>query len=192
MGARTPDPSVPSGLGWLQAVRLPLARTKYWLWLRIERHVLRLRGVRVDPSARLVNVRFRGPARVEARCRLMGNPRVELGRDVVVGPDVHVQGDIVVGDRTRIGPRTCMWGRDHGIEPGTPIRSQPHRTEPIRVGADVEIGAGAVLLRGVTVGDGARVGAGAVCTRDVAPGAKVAGSPARPVGAGERASESGG
>ena len=110
----------------------------------------------------------------------MGNPRLRVGRDVRIGPGVHMQGDIALGDRTEIGARVVFWGRDHGIEPGTPIRWQPHRTEPIRIGADVEIGAGALVLRGVVVGDGARIGAGAVCTKDVPAGARVGGAPARP------------
>ena len=162
-------------------LRFYLATAKYQLWLRIERHVLRLRGVHVHPSATLMNVRFAGPAVVEANTRLMGNPRIELGRGVYVGPHVHCQGDIKIGDEAWIGPRVCMWGRDHGIEPGIPIRSQPHRTEPIRIEAGASVGAGSVLLRGVTIGAGARVGAGSVCTRDVAPGGSVAGSPARPL-----------
>ena len=53
---------------------------------------------------------------------------------------------------------------------------------PIRMGDDVWIGAGVLVLPGVTVGDGAILGAGAVVTRDVAPGATVVGNPARPVG----------
>lgn len=41
------------------------------------------------------------------------------------------------------------------------------------------IGSGALLLGGIRIGAGAIVGAGAVVTRDVAPGATVAGVPAR-------------
>jgi bifunctional N-acetylglucosamine-1-phosphate-uridyltransferase/glucosamine-1-phosphate-acetyltransferase GlmU-like protein len=43
------------------------------------------------------------------------------------------------------------------------------------------IGSGATLLGGVRIGCEATVGAGAVVTRDVAPGATVAGNPARPL-----------
>jgi acetyltransferase-like isoleucine patch superfamily enzyme len=43
------------------------------------------------------------------------------------------------------------------------------------------IGSGATILGGVRIGAGATVGAGAVVTADVAPGATVAGVPARPL-----------
>jgi acetyltransferase-like isoleucine patch superfamily enzyme len=50
---------------------------------------------------------------------------------------------------------------------------------PISVGDGAAIGSGAVILGGVRIGAGALVGAGAVVAADVAPGATVAGVPAR-------------
>jgi maltose O-acetyltransferase len=52
---------------------------------------------------------------------------------------------------------------------------------PIRIGRNVWIGGGAIILPGVTLGDDAIVGAGAIVTRDVPVGATVAGNPARPM-----------
>lgn len=47
------------------------------------------------------------------------------------------------------------------------------------IGANVWIGAAALILPGVAVGDDAIVGAGTVVTRDVRSGATVVGNPAR-------------
>lgn len=52
---------------------------------------------------------------------------------------------------------------------------------PIRIGNDVWVGDGSLVLSGVSIGDGAIVAAGAVVTRDVPPFAIVAGNPARVV-----------
>jgi len=46
------------------------------------------------------------------------------------------------------------------------------------VGRLAHIGAGAVLIQGVTVGEGALVGAGAVVLKDIEPWTVVAGNPA--------------
>lgn len=51
--------------------------------------------------------------------------------------------------------------------------------KPIVVGHGVWIGAGAVILPGVTIGEHAVVGAGAIVTKDVPAGVIVAGNPAR-------------
>jgi maltose O-acetyltransferase len=49
----------------------------------------------------------------------------------------------------------------------------------VRIGHNVWIGGGAIVLPGVTVGDDAVIGAGSVVTRDVPPGAVVVGNPAK-------------
>jgi tetrahydrodipicolinate N-acetyltransferase len=52
---------------------------------------------------------------------------------------------------------------------------------PVSIGDRVWIGAGAMVLKGVTIGDGAVVAAGSIVTRDVPPQTLVAGVPAAPV-----------
>ena len=58
-------------------------------------------------------------------------------------------------------------------------RSGLESASPIRIGRDVWIGGGAVVLPGVTIGDRSVVGAGSVVVSDVPPGTVVVGNPAR-------------
>jgi maltose O-acetyltransferase len=86
--------------------------------------------------------------------------------------------EVTIGDRTQIGPAVQIYAADHPRD----VETRPAGLEfgrPVRIGSDVWIGGGAILLPGVTIGDGAVIGAGSVVTRDVAPGVMVAGNPAR-------------
>ena len=65
---------------------------------------------------------------------------------------------------------------DHPEQPA--VRRNVY-AKPIVVGHGVWIGAGAVILPGVTIGEHAVVGAGAIVTKDVPAGVIVAGNPAR-------------
>jgi maltose O-acetyltransferase len=83
-----------------------------------------------------------------------------------------------IGARTQIGPGVQLYAADHPRDTAT-RRAGLELGRPIRIGDDVWIGGGAIILPGITVGDGAIVGAGSVVTRDVAPGQTVVGNPAR-------------
>jgi maltose O-acetyltransferase len=87
--------------------------------------------------------------------------------------------EISIGDRTQIGPAVQIYAADHPRDAET-RRVGLEFGRPVRIGSDVWIGGGAILLPGVTIGDGAMIGAASVVTRDVAPGVTVAGNPARP------------
>lgn len=67
----------------------------------------------------------------------------------------------------------------------SPVGDRHHRPpvdcRPVVIEDDVWIGYNATILKGVRVGAGAVIAPGSVVTKDVAPGATVAGNPARPV-----------
>jgi len=87
---------------------------------------------------------------------------------------------ITIGDGVQVGPYVQVLTPDHPRDPAERATGIEWG-RPITIGANVWIGGGAILLPGITVGDDAIVAAGAVVTRDVAPGATVAGNPARPL-----------
>lgn len=91
---------------------------------------------------------------------------------------------IEIGDDCLIAERVSIRDQDHEIRGVTsiPIRLAGMSVAPVRLGNDVWIGAGAIILKGVTIGDGAVVAANAVVTRDVGLREIVAGVPARVIG----------
>lgn len=88
--------------------------------------------------------------------------------------------DVVIGDKTQVGPAVQILAADHPRNPAHRARGLEFG-RPIRIGCNVWIGGGAIILPGVTIADDAVIGAGAVVTKDVLPGAIVVGNPARPI-----------
>ena len=86
--------------------------------------------------------------------------------------------EVTIGDRTQIGPGVQILAADHPRDAAVRA-SGLEFGRPVRIGHDVWIGGGAIILPGVSVGDGALIGAGSVVTRDVPAGATAFGNPAR-------------
>jgi len=84
---------------------------------------------------------------------------------------------VTVGDYTMFGPGVQI------LTPMHPLDAAARRTteygRPVTIGADVWVGAGALILPGVTVGERTVIGAGSVVTRDVPAGVFAAGNPCR-------------
>ncbi len=85
---------------------------------------------------------------------------------------------VAIGDGTQIGPGVQILTADHPRDPAQ-RRAGLEFGRPVNIGANVWIGAAAIILPGVTIGDDAIIGAGAVVTRDVRAGATVVGNPAK-------------
>ena len=107
-------------------------------------------------------------ARIGARCKIQSHTficdGVEIGDEVFVG-----HGVLFINDKR---PRaTTPDGTLQVEEDWTLLRTVVEQR--------AAIGSGAVIMGGIRIGEGSLVGAGAVVTADVAPGATVAGVPAR-------------
>ena len=108
---------------------------------------------------------------VNANCVLLDPTTIRIGAHVLLAPGVQllsVTHPLRVPDRLRPAAEVAA-GR------------LPYRTHaaPIVVGDAAWLGAGTLVMPGVTIGEGAVIGAGSVVTRDVPPGVLAHGNPCR-------------
>ena len=97
--------------------------------------------------------------------------------DYIIGQGAkftHMTG-IIINKDVRIG-KDCIIR--HNVTIGQGKFNEEGRCYPI-LGDRVDIGAGAIIIGGITVGDDAIIGAGAVVVKDIPAGATVAGNPAK-------------
>jgi len=105
---------------------------------------------------------------------------IRLGRNVFLNFNCIILDvcEVEIGDLSQIGPGVQILTADHPRDPDERARGLEFG-KPVRIGRNVWIGGGAILLPGVIIGDDAVIGAGSVVTRDVPAGATVMGNPAR-------------
>lgn len=93
-------------------------------------------------------------------------------------------GEIFIGDHTMIGPNVTLVTTGHPIRPDLRERIGQY-SEPIHIGRNVWIGAGVIVLPGVTIGDNSVIGANSLVTKDIPADSVAYGSPCkvvRPIG----------
>ena len=109
----------------------------------------------------------------------------DYGSNIELGERVFFNFNCIVLDvcRVRIGDYTLFGPGVQVLTPMHPLNASLRRKEeygkPIDIGSDVWVGAGALILPGVTIGSRAVIGAGSVVTRDVPAGMFAAGNPCR-------------
>ncbi|SRR3989338_10951 len=115
----------------------------------------------------------------------------KLGNYVSVGSGSELGPGNKIGDRVRIHSQCFLEhvniGNNVFIAPGVKFGDDPHPYCPrwkecilgAKVGDDVSIGIGAVILPGIKIGKGAVIGAGSIVTKDVPENKVVVGNPAK-------------
>ncbi len=108
--------------------------------------------------------------------------KVELKENVFVGENVIIygHGNVEIGANSLIAMHTCILSSNHTIPSrNEKIRDKPDILLPTKIGCDVWLGAGVIVLGGVIIGDGCVVGAGAVVTKDLPSYSIAVGNPAK-------------
>lgn len=158
--------------------------------------------VRIHPTAEVADSAEIGAGTsIWNRCQIREDARIGAG--CILGSNVYIDFGVRIGDNVKIQNNSLLY---HGLTlesgvfvgPGVIFTNDrlPRAINPdgslkrdadwevglIRVEYGAAVGAGAIVLPGVTVGRFALVAAGALVTRNVAPHALMVGSPARPAG----------
>lgn len=111
-----------------------------------------------------------------------GGHHVHFGSKVYANFGLTMVDDthIYVGDCTEFGPHVIVATAGHPLLPA--LREQGYQyNAPVHIGKNCWLGAGVIVLPGVSIGDGTVVGAGSVVTKDLPAGVLALGTPCRVV-----------
>lgn len=108
------------------------------------------------------------------------------GHNIHMGDQVYANfnltvvddGEVFIGSHVMIGPNVTIATAGHPVEPSL-RRKGIQFNKPVHIGDNVWIGAGVIILPGVTIGENTVVGAGSVVTKDLPANVVAVGNPCR-------------
>lgn len=109
-----------------------------------------------------------------------GGKHVRLGNYVYANFNLTLvdDGNIDIGDNVMFAPNVTVITATHPVLPSLREKGLQFNVD-VKICSNVWIGAGAIIMPGITVGENSVVGAGSVVTKDVPPNTVVVGNPAR-------------
>ncbi len=141
------------------------------------------------------------PLELEKRTEMLKNMFAEIGEDCYIEPPLHANWagrhvhfgkgvyanfnltlvddtHIYVGDYTMLGPNVVLATAGHPILPELrPLAYQYNM--PVHIGKNCWLGAGVIVLPGITIGDNTVIGAGSVVTKDIPANVVAVGNPCK-------------
>jgi UDP-2-acetamido-3-amino-2,3-dideoxy-glucuronate N-acetyltransferase len=126
-------------------------------------------GVSVWQFASVIRGAQIGDGSSIASCAIVDGAR--LGDRVRVGHGASIPPGVWIGDDVFVGPGVVICNDKHPGRGHFDMQALLKGAVVVRIENGASIGAGSVILPGVTIGEGAMVAAGSVVTKDVAKGA---------------------
>ena len=141
------------------------------------------------------------PSELEKRTEMLRSMFAEIGEGCYIEPPLHANfggkfvhfgkwiyanynltlvddTHIYVGDDTMFGPNVTIATAGHPICPELRARGLQYNM-PVRIGRNCWLGAGVIVMPGVTIGDNVVIGAGSVVTKDIPSNVVAVGNPCR-------------
>lgn len=141
------------------------------------------------------------PSELDKRAKMLKEMFAEIGEDCYIEPPFHSNWGghhvhfgksvyanfgltmvddthIYVGDYTMFGPNVVVATAGHPILPELREKAYQYNM-PVHIGRNCWIGAGALILPGVTIGDNTVIGAGSVVTKDIPSNVVAVGNPCK-------------
>ena len=150
---------------------------------------------------RLYDFNMTRPTQLDKREEMLKEMFAEIGENCYIEPPLHANwggahchfgkcvyanfnltlvddSHIYVGDYTMIAPNVVIATAGHPILPE--LREKQYQYNmPVHIGRNCWIGAGALIMPGVTIGDNTVIGAGSVVTKDIPANVVAVGNPCR-------------
>ena len=141
------------------------------------------------------------PSEQEKRTNLLKEMFAEIGEDCYIEPPFHANfgghhchfgknvyanynltavddTHIYVGDNTMIAPNVILASAAHPLDPEERRKGYQYN-QPVHIGKNCWLGAGVIVVPGVSIGDDTVIGAGSVVTKDIPSGVVAVGNPCR-------------
>ncbi len=109
-----------------------------------------------------------------------GGKFVHLGKNVYANFNLTLVDDthIYISDRTKLGPNVVIATAGHPILPELRMKGLQFNAS-VHIGKNCWLGAGVLVMPGVTIGDNTVIGAGSVVTKDIPDNATAVGNYAK-------------
>ena len=109
-----------------------------------------------------------------------GGHHVHFGKNVYANFNLTLVDDthIYVGDYTMIGPNVTIATAGHPILPELRQKGYQYNA-PVHIGKNCWLGAGVIIVPGITIGDNVVIGAGSIVTKDLPDNVIAVGNPCK-------------
>jgi hypothetical protein len=109
-----------------------------------------------------------------------GGHHCHFGKNIYVNYNLTAVDDthIYVGDNTMIAPNVILASAAHPLDPEERRKGYQYN-KPVHIGKNCWLGAGVIVVPGVSIGDDTVIGAGSVVTKDIPSGVVAVGNPCR-------------
>ena len=109
-----------------------------------------------------------------------GGHHVHLGRNIYANAGLKLVDDthIYIGDYTMLGPNVVIATAAHPIDADLRRKGLQYN-KSVRIGKNCWLGAGVIVMPGVTIGDNVVIGAGSIVTKDIPSNVVAVGNPCR-------------